>query len=95
MGEIEVFPVELRARRGEATIDLSLRELKILELLNERRGQVVDRHALFSHCWGVDHIPNSRTLDQHISQLRRRIEEDPKNPTIIKTIYGVGYRFDG
>lgn len=95
MGEIKVFPAELRARRGDATIDLSLREVRILKLLHDRQGQVVDRHTLFAHCWGVDHIPNSRTLDQHISQLRRRIEKDPKNPAIVKTIYGVGYRFDG
>jgi len=95
MGDLVIIPRELRARRGETTVDLSLRELKILQLLYDKRGEVVDRHALFAHCWGVDHVPNSRTLDQHISQLRRKIESDPGNPEVVKTVYGVGYRFDG
>lgn len=94
MGELEVIPAELRARRGADTIDLSLRDLRILELLHRERGKALDRAALFRHAWGVEHIPNSRTLDQHISQLRKRIEPDPRNPRIIATVHGVGYRFD-
>jgi two-component system, OmpR family, alkaline phosphatase synthesis response regulator PhoP len=94
MGDLEVLPAELRARREGRSIDLSLRDIKILRLLHDRRGQVVDRHTFFQTCWGIDHIPNSRTLDQHISQLRQRIEIDPKSPTIIRTVYGVGYRYE-
>jgi two-component system alkaline phosphatase synthesis response regulator PhoP len=56
---------------------------------------VVTRDLLFDRCWGVDHVPNSRTLDQHVSQLRKRIEVDPKLPQIISTVHGVGYRYDG
>lgn len=93
-GDLEILPAELRARRAGAVIDLSLRDVRILQLLHRNAGKVVDRHALFQHAWGIDHIPNSRTLDQHISQLRRRIERDPKHPTLIKTVYGVGYRHD-
>jgi DNA-binding response OmpR family regulator len=93
-GDIEVLPAELRARRGETVIDLSLRDVRILQLLHSQAGKVVDRHALFSHAWGIDHIPNSRTLDQHISQLRRRIERDARHPELIQTVYGVGYRYD-
>jgi two-component system, OmpR family, alkaline phosphatase synthesis response regulator PhoP len=55
---------------------------------------VVDRDSLFDAAWGSDYFPNSRSLDQHISQLRKRIEKDPKNPSIIKTVHGVGYRFE-
>ena len=94
LGDIEVFPAELRARRGGTVIDLSLRDIKILELLHNRKGQVVDRNTFFNKCWGLDHMPNSRTLDQHISQLRKRIELDPKNPAIIRTVHGAGYRYD-
>jgi len=64
-------------------------------LLHRRKGEVVDRNTFFDECWGMDYMPNSRTLDQHISQLRKRIERDPKNPTIIRTVHGVGYRYDG
>jgi len=58
-------------------------------------GSVVTRDAFFRQCWGLKNIPNSRTLDQHIAQLRKRIEIDPKNPAIILTVHGAGYRYDG
>lgn len=95
MEDLEVLPAELRARRGSELIDLSLRDVKILALLYRKRGQVVDRGLLFDECWGLDHVPNSRTLDQHISQLRKRIERDVKEPRIIRTVHGAGYRFEG
>jgi DNA-binding response OmpR family regulator len=95
MGDLEVFPHELRARRGGQTIDLSLRDVKILELFHQRRGQVLDRNTIFNHCWGEDYLPNSRTLDQQISQLRKRIEVSPRQPAIIRTVHGAGYRFEG
>jgi DNA-binding response OmpR family regulator len=93
--DLEVSAAELRARRGEEVFDLSLRDVKILELLHRRKGEVVDRNTFFDECWGMDYMPNSRTLDQHISQLRKRIERDPKNPAIIRTVHGVGYRYEG
>jgi DNA-binding response OmpR family regulator len=92
--DLEVLPSELRARRGATVIELSLREVKLLSLLYERQGQALDRGTIFNVCWGLDHMPNSRTLDQQVSQLRKRIERDPKNPEIIQTVHGVGYRFD-
>jgi DNA-binding response OmpR family regulator len=95
MGDLTVYPAELRARRGDDTIELSLRDVKVLEMLHASRGRVLDRNAIFNHCWGEDYFPNSRSLDQHISQLRKRIEIDPKSPAIIKTVHGAGYRFDG
>ena len=94
-GDLTVYPTELRARRGEASIDLSLRDISILKLLREHQGQVVTRDQLFDHCWGYDHMPNSRTLDQHISKLRKRIEANAADPQLIKTVYGVGYRYCG
>jgi DNA-binding response OmpR family regulator len=94
MGDLEVHPRQLRAQRGATSIDLSLREIKILRLLFERAGQVVERNLLMNYAWGQDYLPSSRTLDQHVSQLRKRIELDPKNPTIIHTVHGVGYRFE-
>jgi len=93
--DIEVFPAELRARRGDTVIDLSLRDVAILELFHKHHGEVLDRNTIFDACWGQDYMPNSRTLDQHISQLRKRIERDPKKPTIIRTVHGAGYRHDG
>lgn len=94
MDDLLIKPTELRALRGEQVIELSLRDLKILRLLFEQRGKVVDRDALFNHCWGRDYFANSRTLDQHISKLRKAVELDAKAPRIITTVHGIGYRFD-
>ena len=94
MSDLEIIPRELRARRGDETIDLSLREVKILTLLFQHSGEVIDRQTLMNHAWRQEYFPSSRTLDQHISQLRKRIELDPKQPRIIQTVHGVGYRFD-
>lgn len=94
MADLEIAPAELRARRGDEVIELSLRDVTILQLLHDHVGQAMDRQRLFRHAWGEDFFPNSRTLDQHVSQLRKRIELDAKNPAIIRTVHGVGYRYD-
>lgn len=94
MDDLEVFPAKLRATRDGQTIELSLRDVQILELLHRNAGRVLDRNTIFNHSWGEDYFPNSRTLDQHISQLRKRIEVDPKSPRIVRTVHGAGYRYD-
>jgi DNA-binding response OmpR family regulator len=94
MGDLEILPAELRVKRGSETIEISLRDTKILQLLHDHPGEAISRDRFFDQCWGLDHMPNSRTLDQHISQLRKRIENDPKRPVLIKTAQGVGYRYD-
>ena len=93
MRDLVVYPRELRAMRAEVEIELSPREASILELLHERAGQAVDRDTLLNRCWGIDYFPESRTLDQHIAKLRKRIERDPANPELIETVRGIGYRF--
>ena len=94
MGDLEILPTELRAKRDSTVIELSLRDTKVLKVLHDHAGEAVSRDVLFDACWGLAHMPNSRTLDQHISQLRKRIEIDPKSPVIIRTVQGVGYRFE-
>ena len=93
-GELEVLPNELRAKKGSVCLDLSLREIKVLQTLAKHQGEVVSRDLLFNECWGYDHMPNSRTLDQHISKLRKLIEDNPADPQLIKTVHGVGYRYE-
>ena len=95
MGNLSIDPAELRARRGSEQIELSLRDIKILSLLHANPGKVISRDALYDHAWGRAYLPNSRTLDQHISKLRKAIELDPSNPVIIQTVHGVGYRYEG
>jgi DNA-binding response OmpR family regulator len=94
IGDLEVLPDELRALRDDDVIELSVRDVSILKLLAGNRGKVLDRDTIFNTCWGLDYMPNSRTLDQHISQLRKRIELDPKHPAIITTVHNAGYRYE-
>lgn len=95
MNDLDVLSRQLRARRGGGDlIELTPRELRILQLLASKPGEVVSRDEMFRVGWDDQRYPNSRTLDQTISQLRKRIESDPKHPTIIQTVYGAGYRFD-
>lgn len=93
MEDLTVVPSELRAYRAGGSIDLSLRDVKILSLFYGNRGKVLDRDAIFDAGWGVSHLPNSRSLDQHISQLRKKIEVNPREPKIILTVHNAGYRF--
>ena len=95
LGDLEVCPSELRARREGKTVELSLRELSLLALFAENPGRVLTRREIFARCWGIDHLPNSRTLDQAISKLRKRIEIDAKDPQLIQTVHGAGYRYEG
>ena len=91
--DLTVFPDELRAVRGHHPIDLTPREVSMLQLLHEQSGCPVHRDTFLDRCWGLDYFPESRTLDQHIAQLRRKIEPDPAAPVIIETVRGVGYRY--
>ncbi|KEY60745.1 response regulator transcription factor [Serratia sp. DD3] len=92
-GDLTVYPNELCALRQTERLELSLREIKILVCLYQHKNQVVTREMLFDAVWGYDYLPNSRTLDQHISKLRKVIEQDPNNPLLIRTVHGVGYRY--
>ncbi|MCX8712024.1 response regulator transcription factor [Gilliamella sp. B3464] len=92
-GDLKIYPIELCAKRNDQIIELSLREVRILECLYQHKNQVVTRDTLFDYVWGYDYSPNSRTIDQHISKLRKQIEINPLNPCLIKTIHGIGYRY--
>ncbi len=93
LGPLRVFPAELRAQREDMSTDLTPREVAILKLLHERSGQVLSRDTLLDVCWGLEYMPESRTLDQHIAKLRKKIERESEE--IIETVRGVGYRWRG
>jgi two-component system alkaline phosphatase synthesis response regulator PhoP len=93
MHDLTVFPRELRATRDKAEITLTPREVSLLQTLHGHAGEVVTRDTLLDRCWGTAYFPESRTLDQHIAKLRRKIEVDAGKPVIIETVRGFGYRF--
>lgn len=94
MADLHISPQAMRAYRNGNTIELTRRELQILALLYEKAGHVVSRDELYDICWGRNHIPTSRALDQYIASLRKKVEREPAEPEIIKTVRGAGYRFD-
>jgi DNA-binding response OmpR family regulator len=94
IGDLRVEPAELRAYRGARPIPLTVRDVRLLRAFAAAPGRVLDRDTLFDAGWGIAHLPASRTLDQHISQLRKRIEADPRNPKIIRTVHTAGYRYE-
>jgi len=73
---------------------LTPRLITLLNILMDKHGEVVEREALFKKVWETNYTGDTRTLDVHISWLRRAIELDPSNPKFLKTIRGVGYRLD-
>lgn len=95
MGDLHIDPMAFRAMRGDQILDLKRRELRLLQLLHRHPGRPVQRDTLLDECWGRAHFPNSRALDQYISALRQKIEQDPQQPRIIETVRGIGYRYPG
>lgn len=74
-------------------IKLSSKEFAIMKYFIEREGEVVHRHDLLDKVWGYDVIPSTRTVDNYILDLRKKLEEDPSNPKYILSIRGIGYKF--
>jgi two-component system alkaline phosphatase synthesis response regulator PhoP len=92
-GPWRIHPKRHIALSDTAEIELTGREVKVLVLLSARRGEVVTRDELLNECWGLEYFPESRTLDQHILNLRKKIEANPSRPLLIETVRGTGYRF--
>ena len=72
---------------------MSQRELALLRLFISRAGEALDRFTIMDEVWGVRYEGTTRTLDQHIAGLRKKIEADPSHPRDITTVHGTGYRF--
>jgi DNA-binding response OmpR family regulator len=96
---VSVGPIRLdlenrRVRSLDKNTKLTPRLITLLQILMDKHGEVVEREALFKKVWETNYTGDTRTLDVHISWLRRAIELDPDNPKFLKTIRGVGYRLD-
>jgi DNA-binding response OmpR family regulator len=94
-GDLEVDLPARRVLRAGAAIDLTPKEFDILALLIARAGAVVSRDEFLDQVWGKEVYVTHRTVDTHLSSLRRKIEADPETPALIVGVRGVGYRFDG
>lgn len=94
VGALQLDPTQRWVRIGGRQTSLTPRLVTLLKILMESPGKVIERDFLFRTVWDTAYTEDTRTLDVHVSWLRRAIETDPRNPTIIKTIRGVGYRLD-
>lgn len=74
-------------------VELSLKEFELLYLLASNRNRVYSRDMLLERIWGYDYMGETRTIDVHIRNLRKKVEADPDNPVHIKTVRGIGYKF--
>jgi DNA-binding response OmpR family regulator len=92
VGVAEVDFQRHRIVRDGAEVDASARELELLRYLVARRGQVVSRDALLENVWGKTHALETRTVDNFILRLRKKIEADPANPRVLLTVHGSGYK---
>ena len=104
--EVELSPATLESgqvrmdvERHTVTVNgtdtkLPLKEFELLEMFLRNPGRVLTRGQLIDRVWGSDYVGDTKTLDVHIKRIRSKIEDDPRNPTRIVTIRGLGYKFD-
>ncbi len=94
-GSAEIDRRALRGSLGGASFDLTPRELALIEYFHDRPGAALSREKLLHGVWDCDYYGTTRTVDQHIAQLRKKIEPDPRKPCVITTVHGLGYRYEG
>ncbi len=92
ISDITVSPRRLMASKGGNRVDLSPRDVALLDHLHRHRGQVCSRDALYDAGWGRQFMPNSRALDQHMITLRRKLKTSNIATDLIETVRGAGYR---
>lgn len=92
-GALQIDPQNYEVYKNGAKLDLTLKEFELLKLLAVNRGKVFSRNDLLDKVWGYEYFGESRTVDVHIRHLRKKIEDDDKDPRYIETVRGVGYKF--
>jgi DNA-binding response OmpR family regulator len=93
VGELVLDPAARIARLRDEELDLSRKEFDLLAELMRHAGHVVKREDLMANVWDVNWFGSTKTLDVHIGWLRRKLGDDPADPTFIETVRGVGFRF--
>ncbi|MDD6036609.1 MAG: response regulator transcription factor [Lachnospiraceae bacterium] len=92
-GNLRLNKVSHTVYKGEKEISMTVKEYELLLCLLENQGKVLNKDWLFHEIWGSDSLSEQQTLTVHIKWLREKIEENPKHPVRIQTVWGVGYKF--
>ena len=92
VGELEILPEAASVTKGGEPVHLTKTEFKLLLALASRPNQVFTREVLLQQVWEYDYFGDSRLVDVHVRRLRWKIEDDPRNPQIVQTVRGLGYK---
>jgi DNA-binding response OmpR family regulator len=92
IGNARIDPKRFELRRGKAVEELTARELKLLQFFYAHPGEVLSRDRLLSEVWGYNYFGTTRTLDQVIVQLRKKLGDPAEEPKHLVTVHGVGYK---
>ncbi|GGH98318.1 MULTISPECIES: response regulator transcription factor [Mammaliicoccus] len=94
LGSIRIRPDFFEVYRNEELLELTPKEFELLLYLIERQGRVITREHMLNSVWNYEFAGDSRIVDVHISHLRDKLEENPKQPQFIKTVRGLGYKLE-
>ncbi len=92
--DVEIDPGAFRVRRGGLELALTATEFRLLLELARRPNQVFTRELLLERVWSYDYLGDSRLVDVAVQRLRAKVEDDPREPKLIQTVRGIGYRLD-
>src|SRR5205807_8887596 len=92
IGSATIDPKTFQLKRGKAVEELTAKELKLLQLFHAHPGQVLSRDRLLNEVWGYNYYGTTRTLDQVIVQLRKKLGDNGDTPKHLQTVHGVGYK---
>ena len=92
-GELRVNRIKRAVYLRNRQLEMTAKEFDLLVLLMENRGRTLSKEYIFNTVWGSDSFSEQQTLTVHVKKLRQKIEEEPKNPARILTVWGVGYRY--
>ena len=94
IGDATIDPKTFQLKRGKAIEELTAKELKLLQLFHAHPGEVLSRDRLLTEVWGYNYYGTTRTLDQVIVQLRRKLGDNGGSPKHLVTVHGVGYKLE-
>ncbi|HDT8858437.1 TPA: response regulator transcription factor [Staphylococcus pseudintermedius] len=94
IGSIRIRPDFFEVYRNDELLELTPKEFELLLYLVERQGRVITREHMLNSVWNYEFAGDSRIVDVHISHLRDKLEENPKQPQFIKTVRGLGYKLE-
>lgn len=94
IGEATINPKTFQLARGRGTEELTAKELKLLTFFHRHAGEVLSRDRLLNEVWGYEYYGTTRTLDQVIVQLRKKLGDNGGHPKLLVTVHGVGYKLE-